>query len=119
MAKKTIFIAAPHGIILNAAAMDVKADIHVGPHEPVEVPLAYGEHLIADRFAIEVDAPKADDKASVKKAAAEKVAADKAAAEKAVAEAEAAVAAASDDAAKVEAEKNLAAARAALDALKV
>lgn len=54
MAKSdTMTIAFPNGGILPR---DVTGDVEhvVGPHEAVEVPRAYGEHLTTDRFAYEV-----------------------------------------------------------------
>lgn len=46
----TMTIAFPNGGILprDVTGGDEQS---VGPHEPVEVPRAYGEHLVADRFA--------------------------------------------------------------------
>jgi hypothetical protein len=120
---KKIWISAPNGLILSAAAMDSKKDVAIGAHEPAEVPEGYGRHLIADRFAVEVDKPKAAPEKAQKKATVTKSDEDAARklsdAEKAVSDAEAAVIAAGDDLAKkAEAEKALEAAKAALAALK-
>ena len=53
----SISIAFSHGGILPASITG-GTERRVGPHEPVRVPRSYGEHLIADRFAYEAEAPK-------------------------------------------------------------
>jgi hypothetical protein len=105
----TMFIAFPNGGILPAGIAG-PGERKIGPHEPVRVPNAYGEHLLADRFAYEAEAPK---KAARKPEDGGKPA-DLFALEDAVKAAEAAVAAASDDDAKTAAEAELAAANLAL-----
>lgn len=121
MAKK-ICIAFPHGGIIPASVLGEKADVKVAAMKAVDVPEAYGLHLIEDRFAVAAEMPKEDAKAGKKaaadKAAAEKVAAEKAA-EDAVVAAKAKLEKAGDDmVAKAAAEDELKAAEAALAALK-
>lgn len=55
MSKMTI--AYPHGGILPASVTGGE-EKRVPPHEPVSVPRYYGEHLIHDRFAYEVEPKK-------------------------------------------------------------
>lgn len=57
MSKETMLIAFPNGGILPA---DITggAERRVGPHEAVEVPFAYGDHLVNDRFAYEAKPPR-------------------------------------------------------------
>ena len=55
MAKKSMIIAFANGGLLAATAMGTKKDVPVAPLEPVEVPEAYGRHLVDDRFAYEVE----------------------------------------------------------------
>jgi hypothetical protein len=59
MSKKMITVSSPRGIILEAKAMGTDKDVRVGPHEPVDVPEDYGNHLIADRFVVPAEHPKA------------------------------------------------------------
>lgn len=54
MAKTEIVIAMKNGGLLHKAAMNTTADVRVGAHEPVKVPLVYGNQLIADHFAYAV-----------------------------------------------------------------
>ncbi|RWD71643.1 hypothetical protein [Mesorhizobium sp.] len=51
-----IWIAFKHGGIIPATIAGGK-EKRVGPHEPVEVPEAYGQHLIDDRFAYKAEKP--------------------------------------------------------------
>ncbi|MEP3049422.1 MAG: hypothetical protein ABJL55_16360 [Roseibium sp.] len=53
MARKTLLIAFPLGGIIAAEIANKKEDVQVDPHEPVRVPVEYGESLIADKFAYE------------------------------------------------------------------
>lgn len=55
MSKDKITIASPRGIIIPAAVLKREKDYPAGPHEPVEVPRAYGLSLIENRFADEVE----------------------------------------------------------------
>ncbi len=55
---KTITVAGPRGLRIPGAVLGQRAPVTVGPNEPVAVPEDYGRHLIADRFAVEVPAPK-------------------------------------------------------------
>ena len=55
MSKDKITIASPRGIIIPAAILKLEKDYQAGPHEPVEVPRAYGLSLIENRFADEVE----------------------------------------------------------------
>lgn len=132
MAKK-ICIAFPHGGIIPASVLGEEADVKMAAMKAVEVPEAYGLHLIEDRFAVAAEMPKKEDTKAEKKAAADKAAAEKAAAEKAAADKAAAEKAAEDSVlaamaklekagddmvAKAAAEDELKAAEAALAALK-
>lgn len=57
MAKvETIWIAFPNGGILPGSVTGA-AEMPVGAHKPVEVPLSYGLHLISDRFAVKASPP--------------------------------------------------------------
>ncbi|MBP2560844.1 hypothetical protein J2857_003613 [Neorhizobium galegae] len=113
MASK-IGIAFVKGGIIPAAIMKKDKDVHVPPHDAIEVPADYAQHLIDDKFAYakDVEKPAKDDRKG-------KGAAAMVAAEKAVADAEAKVTAAADDiAAKADAEQELSDAQAALATLK-
>jgi len=55
---KSIWIAFSHGGIIPAAITGGE-EKKVGPHEPVEVPAAYGQHLVDDRFAYKTEKPAA------------------------------------------------------------
>ncbi|MDG4895564.1 hypothetical protein P9272_18500 [Mesorhizobium sp. WSM4976] len=55
---KSIWIAFRNGGIIPAAVAGGK-EKKVGPHEPVEVPESYGQHLIDDRFAYKAEKPAA------------------------------------------------------------
>ncbi|WP_404291536.1 hypothetical protein ACD578_05365 [Microvirga sp. RSM25] len=61
MSAKTISIAGPRGLRIPASVLGKAApgaeDVMVPPHEPIDVPEAYGRSLIADRFAVEAPAP--------------------------------------------------------------
>ncbi|MBC7311693.1 MAG: hypothetical protein H5U11_04280 [Rhizobium sp.] len=117
MAKK-ICIAFPHGGIIPASVLGEKADVKMAARTAVEVPEAYGLHLIEDRFAVAAEMPKKEDTKAEKKAAADKAAAEKAA-EDSVLAAMAKLEKAGDDmVAKAAAEDELKAAEAALAALK-
>lgn len=98
MAKK-ICIAFPHGGIIPASVLGEEADVKMAAMKAVEVPEAYGLHLIEDRFAVAAEMPKKEDTKAEKKAAADKAAAEKAAAEKAAADKAAAEKAAAEKAA--------------------
>lgn len=50
----TIRIAFPNGGKLPASVIGGKTERVVPPHQGVNVPRRYGEHLIADRFAYEI-----------------------------------------------------------------
>lgn len=114
MASK-IGIAFHKGGIIPAAVLKRETDTVVRPHEAVEVPADYGQHLINDKFAYAKEVEKAAK--SAKKTAPS--AADITVAEKALKDAEDAVIAAGDDiAAKADAEQMLADATAALEKLK-
>lgn len=52
--KSTIVVAFPRGGIIPASVLDASEDYTAPPHKPVEVPKAYGEHLITDRLAYDV-----------------------------------------------------------------
>lgn len=122
MAKK-ICIAFPHGGIIPASVLGEKDDVKMEAMKAVEVPEAYGRHLIEDRFAVAAEMPKKEDTKAEKKAAADKAAAEKVVAEKtaeeAVAAAKAKLEKAGDDmVAKAAAEDELKAAEAALASLK-
>lgn len=57
--KSTIVVAFPHGGIIPARVLDEDKNISVLPHEPIEVPKVYGDHLISDRIAYDfVEAEK-------------------------------------------------------------
>jgi len=68
MSGKTISIAGQNGLRIPASVFGNAApdapDKVVPPHEAVEVPKAYGLHLIADRFAYEVASEDKADKKS-------------------------------------------------------
>ncbi|WFP74504.1 hypothetical protein [Mesorhizobium sp. WSM4906] len=55
---KSIWVAFRNGGIIPAAVAGGK-EKKVGPHEPVEVPESYGQHLIDDRFAYKAEKPAA------------------------------------------------------------
>ncbi|CUX40508.1 conserved hypothetical protein [Agrobacterium deltaense Zutra 3/1] len=108
MSKKTMSIAFPRGGIIPAAVLSLKEDKVCSPHEPVKVPIEYGQHLVDDRFAVAVTGKSSDSDeksetdAAVKKkaeadAAAKKKLEDIAAAEKKVENAKAALTAAGTD----------------------
>lgn len=69
MSKETMTIAYRNGGILPAEIAGGK-ERRIAPHEPVKVPRSYGEHLVHDRFAYEVDGRK---KATARKASSEQV----------------------------------------------
>lgn len=52
--KPTIVVAFPRGGIIPASVLNEDEDYTASPHKPVEVPKAYGDHLIADRLAYDV-----------------------------------------------------------------
>lgn len=115
---KKIWIALPLGGLLARAAMGTEKDVEVPPHKPVAVPVAYGQSLIENRFAIEAEAETAKKGGNSGKQASGTPDAI-AAAETAVSEAKAAVEAAGDDmVAKADAEAKLKAAEDALAKLK-
>lgn len=117
MSGKKIGIAFPNGNIIPAAVMGESKDVHVPAHTPIEVPEAYGRHLIADKFAYATDDDKA--KSGKKKPSKGDKTAEIAAAEAAVASAQEELdSAGSDLAAKATAEQKLEAAKAALADLK-
>jgi len=60
MSKKlNIVVAFPRGGIIPAAVLEKSEDVPVRPHEPIEVPKVYGDHLISDRIAYDyVEAEK-------------------------------------------------------------
>lgn len=65
--KSTIVVAFPHGGIIPAGVLEKPANVSVLPHEPIEVPKFYGEHLISDRIAydfVEAENRKKADAAS-------------------------------------------------------
>lgn len=65
--KSTIVVAFPHGGIIPARVLEQPANVSVLPHEPIEVPKFYGEHLISDRIAydyVEAEKRKKADAAS-------------------------------------------------------
>lgn len=83
---KKICIAFRHGGIIPAAVLGAKEDKTLNAHEPFEVPAAYGQSLIDDRFAYEAQPEKkkgkvdaADAKAAAIDAARQKVDAARAA----------------------------------------
>ena len=55
---KSIWIAFRNGGIIPATIAGGK-EKNVGPHEPVEVPEGYGQHLVDDRFAYKAEKPAA------------------------------------------------------------
>lgn len=68
--KSTIVVAFPHGGIIPARVLDEDKNISVLPHEPIEVPKVYGDHLISDHIAydfIEAEKRKKADAASAAK----------------------------------------------------
>lgn len=68
--KSTIVVAFPHGGIIPAGVLEKPANVSVLPHEPIEVPKFYGEHLISDRIAydfVEAEKRKKADAASAAK----------------------------------------------------
>ncbi|MDO3434336.1 hypothetical protein QWJ46_16775 [Rhizobium sp. CBN3] len=117
-----ISIAFPNGNIIPASVLGTKKDVPVPAHTAIEVPEAYGRHLIDDKFAYATadDSEDGGGKASSrKKAAKEDKAAKIAAAETAVADAQGELdAAGADLAAKASVEQKLEAAKAALADLK-
>lgn len=71
--KSTIVVAFPHGGIIPAGVLEKPANVSVLPHEPIEVPKFYGEHLISDRIAydfVEAEKRKKADAASAARDAA-------------------------------------------------
>lgn len=101
----TMKIAAKGMLILAAEAIGERSDRHLSPGEEAIVPLSYGQHLVADKFAIEAE-PKIVTAADLK------------AARKAVQVAKAKLKAAGTDlVAKAAAEQEVAAAEAALEEL--
>lgn len=115
MASSKIGIAFFSGGIIPAAILKKDKDVRVGPHEAIDVPADYGQHLIADRFAYAKDFEKPA-KAPKKEPTS---AAELAAAEQAVTDAKAKLDAADGDlVATTEAGKVLADAEAALEKLK-
>lgn len=112
MAEKKIWIMAEHGIKIPGSVLGCEKDYQADAFEPVKVPEGYGRHLIADRFAVETDAPVKKAEAPAKKAVDDKALES---ATQAVKDAEAEVEkAGSDDAQKAVAEAALANAKAAL-----
>lgn len=68
--KSTIVVAFPHGGIIPAGVLEKPKDVSVPPHEPIEVPKVYGDHLIFDRIAydfVEAEKRKKADAASAAK----------------------------------------------------
>ncbi|MEN5300189.1 hypothetical protein ABE530_17875 [Brucella sp. TWI559] len=49
--KSTILVAFPNGGIIPANVLEMKNNVSVLPHQPIEVPKVYGDHLISDRIA--------------------------------------------------------------------
>lgn len=49
--KPNIVVAFPRGGIIPAAVLEKSDNVPVRPHEPIEVPKVYGDHLISDRIA--------------------------------------------------------------------
>ena len=49
--KPNIVVAFPRGGIIPAAVLEKSDDVTLRPHEPIEVPKVYGDHLISDRIA--------------------------------------------------------------------
>lgn len=120
MAEKKIWIMSEHGIKIPGSILGLEKDYQADAFEPVKVPESYGLHLIADRFAVETEAPKASaEKAKTgKRTSADDEAKALKDAEEAVASAEKQLADASDDVSKALAETALANATAALANLK-
>ncbi|MDI7924592.1 hypothetical protein [Ferirhizobium litorale] len=116
-----IGIAFVKGGIIPASILKKDKDVHVAPHEAIEVPAAYGKHLIDDKFAYAKAVEKVA-KSGKKESAAPEMSVDIAnqiaAAEKAVADAEAKLAAAGDEVAKAAATLELDEAAAVLKKLK-
>ncbi|NTI27662.1 hypothetical protein [Rhizobium rhizogenes] len=117
MASKTMAIAFARGGILPASVMKTKKDVAVAPHDPVDVPIEYGQQLVTDKFAYDAAEAAAEAKAAATAATKAKAAAIDAA-QKAVDEAKVKLAAATDDAAKAAAEVELKAAEDVLAAVK-
>lgn len=70
--KPTIVIAFPRGGIIPASVLNAKDNYTASPHKPVEVPKAYGEHLISDCLAydyLEADKRKKADAEAAEKSA--------------------------------------------------
>jgi hypothetical protein len=57
--KSKITIAFPRGGIIPAAVLKADKDRKCDPGEPVSVPASYGQHLVDEKFAVEVKAPRA------------------------------------------------------------
>lgn len=102
---ETMWVAFPNGGILPKD-ITKSEERKVGPHEPVRVPLAYGKHLIEDRFAYEAEEPK---KAKVERGGGSKL--DIAKLESAVSQAELDLTNAVDEAGRQTAEQALNAAK--------
>lgn len=66
MSSETIRIMFPRGGRIPALVLGLAADKVCQAMEPVEVPASYAEHLIHDRFAVEV--PEKEKRATTKKA---------------------------------------------------
>lgn len=117
-----IGIAFVKGGIIPASILKKDQDVRVAPHEAIDVPAAYGKHLIDDKFAYVKDvekAPKSGKKESAAPAIPLDVTNQIATAEKALADADAKLAAAGEDkVAKAEAGREIAAAKSALKKLK-
>lgn len=58
MNEQDMLIAFPNGGRLPVGTVGNAKEISVPAHEPVRVPLSYGEHLVADRFAYRASEPK-------------------------------------------------------------
>jgi hypothetical protein len=110
MSRKTKLIAFPGGGIIPSEINDGKGDKEIPPHEPVRVPIEYGDSLINDRFAVEVPQSEAKKPRNKKTAADPNIAALK----NKVAQAEKAVAAAKTDETKAKAQEFLDEAKKAL-----
>ncbi|MBB5703600.1 septal ring factor EnvC (AmiA/AmiB activator) [Ochrobactrum daejeonense] len=68
--KSTIVVAFSNGGIIPARILEKPKDVSVLPHEPIEVPKVYGDHLIFDRIAydfVEAEKRKKADAASAAK----------------------------------------------------
>jgi predicted lipid-binding transport protein (Tim44 family) len=111
MSRKTKLIAFPGGGIIPSEINDGKGDKEIPPHEPVRVPIEYGDSLINDRFAVEVPQTEMKKKPANKKTAADP---DIEALKTKVAQAEKAVAAAKTDETKAKAQEFLDEAKKAL-----